>query len=229
MKTVVLIPAYNERKNISEVVTAVRKTVRNVLVVDDGSSDDTSKQAEVAGAKVLALPVNMGVGFATRFGADYAFEKLKANVVITLDADGQHPVSAVPLLLRAISKGHDVVLAVRTKERKNMPFVKRFGNGFLTFVVNVVYGTSFADTQSGLKAFTSKAYRKLNLTSNDYSICSEFASEIALKRLKYKEVPIDSLYDSWTKVKGTDIFTGVNIFLMTIFWKVFKWDSNSKQ
>lgn len=223
LKIAIVIPAYNEKKTIFSTIKSAKKIVKNVIVVDDGSLDETSELARKAGAIVLTQPVNMGVGFATRLGTEYAINSLKAGIIITLDADGQHPVSAIKKLLECISQGNDAAFAVRTEKKAAMPLLKRVGNLFLTNSLNFLYSTSFSDTQTGFKAFTAKAYEKLNLSENGYAFCSEFAVETALKKLKYCEVPIEPIYDSWTKIKGTDIVTGIRIFLKTLFWKVSKW------
>ncbi len=221
---VVVVPAFNERSSVGGLVRSVRRHLSRVVVVDDGSSDSTAKEARNAGAEVLSLPVNMGVGFATRLGVEHAIEQLGADVVVTLDADGQHCPGAIPFLLSGLSRGVDVVFAVR-KDRGSMPVVKRFGNYFLSAATNALYGQSFSDTQTGFRAFTAEAYRKMELFANDYSFCSEFASEVARNGLKYSEVPIDSTYDSWTAVKGTDLAAGARIFVNSLFWRFSRWRS----
>ncbi len=222
-KIICVIPAYNEQSRVSSVVNACQKYCRTILVVDDGSKDDTAIAAGNAGATVLRHPVNMGAGFATITGCRYAFEKLGADAVVTIDADGQHPPKLVPELLRKIGEGYDLVFTTRMAKNGQMPLEKRAGNWFLTAATNIACGGNFSDTQSGFKAFTRKAFQKLEIEGTGYEFCSEMAAEVARNRLKYCEVEIPAEYDAWTRVKGTDIVAGIRIFEKLLWWRAFRW------
>lgn len=224
LKTVAVIPAFNEAKRVGSVVRETKKYVDEVLVVDDGSRDKTQDVAERAGAKVLKLPANMGVGFATRVGADYALTRLGAGVIVFIDADGQHPPERIPLLLKKLDDGFGAAFASRSEQIRSMPLIKRFGNGVLTFATNLFSGGTFMDTQTGFRAFTSSAWDNLKLGSDRYEICSEIAWEAAKKGIKYCEVPIPANYDEWTTVKGTDVVTGFKIFVKLLWWRLTRWN-----
>jgi len=215
----IVIPAYNEAKTIGEVVAACRK-YGIVIVVDDGSTDNTSLIAKKSGAIVLTQPVNMGVGFTTTTGNYYAINELKFDIVINIDADGQHSPDTIPKLLEKIEEGSDFVFGSRMKNHEEMPFIKKLGNSFITSFNNLIFGTKISDTQTGLRAFTRSAYEKLNLQTDGYSICSEFACEVGRNKIKYSEVAIKASYNDWTKVKGTNIFHGLRIIYESILMKV---------
>lgn len=215
----IVIPAYNEARTIWTVVSACKKH-GIVIVVDDGSKDETSMLAKECGAIVLTQPVNMGVGFATTTGNNYAIRELKCDIVINIDADGQHSPEIIPELLKKINEGNDFVFGSRMKDNEDMPLIKLIGNNFITSFNNFIFGINISDSQTGLRAFTSSAYEKLSLKSDGYSICSEFACEVGRNKLKYREVAIKAVYDDWTKVKGTNLFHGLKIIYESILMKV---------
>jgi glycosyltransferase involved in cell wall biosynthesis len=215
----IVIPAFNESRIISEVITSSRR-FGTVIVVDDGSNDDTTEVAKKAGAIVLTHPINMGVGFATITGNKYAIDTLGCNIVINIDADGQHSPDNISDLVQKIDDGYDFVFGTRMKDNKDMPIIKKIGNFIITSFNNLIFTTHLSDTQTGLRAFTRAAWEKLYLKSDDYSICSEFACEVGRNHLKYCEISIKAVYDDWTKIKGTNIFHGIRIMYNSIVIKV---------
>ena len=210
-KTVAVIPAYNEEKRVGAVVREARKHVDSVLVVDDGSTDTTSAVAQKAGARVLRLPQNRGVGHATKKGVEYAINMLNAKWVVLLDADGQHPPERIPDILHGLEKGADIVFACRRFNAK-MPLLKRFGNWFLSLCSRVLAGVGISDSQSGFKAFTSAAFRRMRLGADRYEICSEIIFETGRNGLKYAEVPIETIYLEGAHRKGVGVMDGFRTF-----------------
>ncbi len=209
-KTVAIIPAFNEEKRVAAVVRGTRRHVDGVLVVDDGSSDGTLMAAKKAGADVMRLPRNRGVGAATREGAEFAISRMKAQRIVLLDADGQHNPADIPLLLRKLDEGFDIAFTFR-KPHRRMPIVKRFGNWWLTFSTRLLSGVNVADSQSGFKAMTAGAFGRMRLRTERYGICSEIVFEAGRRGLKYCEVPIETLGPSSEK-NGTGVMDGVKIF-----------------
>lgn len=217
MKTYIIIPGLNEEKHIASVVLEVKKEgYKNIIFVDDGSTDNSALQAEKAGALVLRHVVNMGKGAAVKTGCDYGCE-LGADILVLLDADGQHKPSEIKKLLKALN-GKDIVFGYRQMNEK-MPFIMRFGNWFINKASSVMNGVDLKDTQSGFRCFTKKAYKKIRWNSKDYSMESEMIANVAKKKLKYAEVPITTIYHD--NFKGTTVFDGVKIFLNIIRFKVF--------
>ena len=214
MKITAIIPAYNEEKNIREVISNVKNYVDEIIVIDDGSQDKTSEEAKKANL-VLRHIVNLGKGVALKTGVIAALKR-KADIIIMIDADGQHKSSDIPQLVKALG-GNDVVLGVR-KESEKVPFVKKIGNKGLNLLFRILFGLKVSDTQSGFRVFTSDACRKLTWTSQGYAVETEILTKIKKHNLKFVEVPIHTVYlDNY---KGTSIFDGLRIGLKMILWKL---------
>lgn len=214
-----IIPACNEEKNIISIVKKTKKYLDNVVVVDDGSKDKTKDAAEKAGAVVLKHVINLGKGAALKTGCDFAIRK-GAKFLVALDADAQHNPKDMPRFIEKLKK-YDVVFSYR-KASKEMPIVLRFGNWFISGVARALYGVSLNDTQSGYRAFSKEAYKKIRWNASDYSMESEMISRAGRQRLKYVQIPIQTIYSD--KYKGTTIIDGVKIVLNMFWWKL----SNSK-
>lgn len=209
-----MIPAYNEQKNIVGVVKRARKYAGSVVLVDDGSRDRTRELAASAGAIVLKHIVNLGKGAALKTGCDFAV-KNGAKSIIALDADAQHDPDDMPRFIEKLRK-YDIVFSYR-KASSKMPLVLRFGNWFISNVVNVLYGIKLNDTQSGYRAFSGNAYKKIRWNSTDYSIESEMIARVGKQRLKYVQIPIQTIYSD--RYKGTTIIDGMKIVLNMLWWK----------
>jgi len=211
-----VIPAYNEEKNISGIIKKTKKYVENVLVVDDGSRDKTRHAAEQANAMVLSHIINLGKGAALKTGCDFAVGK-GADFIVALDADAQHNPDNIPRFIEKLKK-YDIVFSYR-KASSKMPIVLRFGNWFISNVVNVLYGIRLSDTQCGFRAFSKAAYKKIRWNASDYSMESEMISRAGKQRLKYVQMPIETIYSD--KYKGTTIVDGIKIVLNMVWWRLF--------
>jgi hypothetical protein len=160
----------------------------------------------------------LGKGAALKTGCDYAFFKRDAEIVVAMDADGQHKAEDVLRLINTIkSKKLDVVFGGR-KIDKNMPFVLKIGNLGLSLMTRIMYGVKIDDTQSGFRAFTKKAYSKIRWISDDYSMESEMIARISKHKLKYYEIPIKTIY--LDRYKGTTVLNGIKIGLQILLWKI---------
>ena len=215
MKIFVIIPAHNEENNIAKVIGKVKKYSKNIVLVDDGSRDNTYDVAKKEGIIVLKHIVNLGKGAALKTGADYAVEN-GADVLVFIDSDGQHDPAEIPNFLSGLD-GVDIVFGSR-KRAGQMPFIFRFGNWFISFVSKLLFGLEISDTQSGYKALTAEAYRKIRWKSLEYSVESEIIALAGKKRLKYKEIFIKTIYSD--KYKGTTILDGIKIVLNMIWWRL---------
>ena len=168
MKLFVVIPAYNEEKNIDSVIKNIKSIQNcnsNIVVVDDGSSDSTFNIANQNQVQVLRHVVNLGKGAALRTGCDYAIQK-GADVIIAVDADGQHDPNKIPEFVDEI-KDNQIVFGFRTLG-ESMPFVLRFGNWFINKTTAVLFNIRLKDTQCGYRAFTSNAYKNIRWSSSYY-------------------------------------------------------------
>jgi glycosyltransferase involved in cell wall biosynthesis len=204
MNVVIVIPAHNEEKTIANVIKKAKKYGK-IIVVDDASTDKTNKIAKKLGAVVIRHKTNKGLGSSLQTGFQHAL-KMNYDVIITLDADGQHDPDDIPKFLNKINEGYDFVLGDRDLSR--YPFVKRFGNFFLNLATNFISGTNVKDTESGFRALRKDTLKKLYLKAEKYEIAVEIIFEAGRNKLKIANVPVKSpLY-----VKGVGVIDGFKNF-----------------
>jgi len=215
--TFVVIPAYNESKHISDVIAKVKGFCPNIIVVDDGSKDNTSKIAEKQKVIVLRHIINLGKGAGVKTGCDFALKK-GAKKIILIDSDGQHEPKEIPNFLKAL-EGKDIVFGYRSLNEK-MPFILKFGNKFINFTIKTLYGISLKDTQCGYRAFTASAYKKIRWSASDYSMESEMIANAGKNKLKYAQIPIKTIYHD--RYKGTTILDGMKIVFNMFLWRLKK-------
>lgn len=224
MKIFVVIPAYNEATKIGNVIKELKKNkYSDVVVVDDGSKDNTSEVARKNGAYVIKHVMNLGAGGATVTGFNYAV-KQGADIIVTIDADGQHDIADIKKVIQPILKKQaELVIGSRLINPKGMPFIRKFGNTCLNFLTYLLFGVWTTDSQSGFKAMTAEAYKKMNLKSTGFEICSEIIKEIGRTKIKFKEVPIHVIYTdySMTKAHGQSITNGIKTFIALAKRKFF--------
>jgi len=216
-KVFVVIPAFRESKTIGKVVESTKKFVKNVVVVDDGSEDSTADISRKAGAIVLTHIINLGKGAALKTGCEFALRQ-GADIFIFMDADGQHDPADISKFINSL-KGVDVVLGKRIL-RKKMPFILKFGNKFLDIVISLLYGEHISDSQCGYRALTKRAYGRIMWQSREYSVETEMIAHLLCNKLKYKEIPIKTVY--LDKYKGTTPLHGFKILYELIKWRILK-------
>ena len=215
MKIVIVVPAYNESRYISSFLQKLKAMHYPIVVVDDGSTDQTAARAQEQGATVLTHMVNLGKGAAMKTGCEYAFRKLGASAVIIMDGDDQHAVGDIAQFTRALKDGAEVVLGVRTMDAK-MPLYRLLGSKFASILINLLFGRYIADIPSGFKAFTRQAYQKLRWHSAGYEVETEIAVRLAKSRLPYTEVPISTIYHG--KEYGFNLLDAARILLKLPYW-----------
>ncbi|WP_297480356.1 glycosyltransferase family 2 protein [Thermococcus sp.] len=211
MKVLVVIPAYNEELTIGSVV-ALSMRYGDVLVVDDGSTDRTTQIAQAVGATVIRHEQNRGKAEALKRGFEYALSR-DYDIVVTLDADGQHNPDEIPHLIEPIVKDEaDLVIGSRylNGSKKKIPLYRRLG----LWVLNK--GTKLAtnievDSQSGFRAMNRKTLKTLNLDSNGYSIETDMIVKAKEINIRLKEVPITVRYDVPNKHKKNPISHGFSV------------------
>jgi len=217
---VVIIPAFNEATELGRVLEEMPLRINGLevfpLVVDDGSNDRTSYIARSHGAFVVRHLTNLGVGAATRTGFCAATE-LDAEVVVTMDADGQHDPADIEQLVRCVmQEDYDVAIGNRMIRPKGMPASRVAANWLLNAITLLVYRGSVSDSQSGFKCFTAKAVQLIDLKADGYDVCSEIVGEIFAKKLRYKSIPIKTVYTTYSRAKGQHFLNGVNIILQLL-------------
>ncbi len=215
MKTAAVIPAYNEGNNIKNVLNEVSQFVDEIIVVDDGSEDETYEIISNYPVRALRHEINLGKGAAMKTGCEAAL-KLNCDVILCLDADGQHKPDDIPRFLEKLQQDNDIVFGSRTIGR-NMPLAMFLGNKFLSAAICRLFKVYLSDTQSGFRAFTKSAYEKMRWESNDYSVETEMIINMAKNNLRFKEIEIDTIYHD--NYKGTTPVHGMQIFLKILKWK----------
>lgn len=216
MKTVAVIPAHNEGDSIAGVVERTREFVDSVVVVDDGSLDDTFVRAGDADV-VLRHAVNMRKGFALGTGVEAALGE-GADVVVLLDGDNQHDPGDIPRFIDILREENlDIIFGSR-QLNGDMPSILRFGNWWLTTSTRFLFGINILDTQSGFRVFRREAYEKLRWSSHDYGVESEMIANTAKHNLRYREIPIKTVYHG--SYRGTTVLDGLRIFLGMLWWRI---------
>lgn len=216
MKTLIVIPAYNEELTIGSVV-ALSKKYGDVLVVDDGSLDRTSEVAGACGAIVIRHETNKGKGQAIKTGFEYGISE-GYDVVVTIDADGQHNPDEIPKLLEPIVNGDaDFVIGSRyiSRAKKKIPFYRRIGLWVLNKGTTIASGLE-VDSQSGFRAITFSALKRLKLDSNGYSIETDMVVKAEENGITIVEVPIDVRYDVPNKHKRNPLSHGAGVLASII-------------
>ena len=213
----ICLPAYNEARVIGKVISSIRQEgYPNILVVDDGSQDNTAQEARDAGAMVLSHPINRGAGAATATGLEFASRENKYSYLVFMDADGQHSYQDLRALL-SVAPNYDVVIGSRHLGSMQMPFSRRLANAIGSIITFIFFGLYVKDSQSGFKVFNRKAMHKVQISFDRYEFCSEIIGEIYQKHLSYKEVPIKVIYTNHSKAKGQSIGNGFKMVLRFIF------------
>ncbi len=208
MRIVAVIPAWNEERTIQEVVRSVRERAAP-LVVDDGSADRTAALAREAGAVVVRHPVNRGLGAALGTGIAGALA-LGADVILTIDADGQHAPEDVPAMIAPILEGRaDATIGTRFSGKGHMPFLRRAANRIGNLVTATLFGVSVTDSQSGFRAFSAEAARKLRIRTDRMEVSSEIIAEIREHGLRLVEVPVTAVYTAYSLSKGQGLVMGL--------------------
>ncbi len=186
-------PAYNEGKYIGTMVLNTRQYVDEVIVVDDGSVDNTSEIASLAGAFVVRHHENMGYGAAIQSILAEARNRAP-DVLVILDADTQHNPEEIPHLISPIRDGYDFVIGSRRQQKSNIPLHRRIGQKVLLHSTNVLSHDRLSDSESGFRAFSAKAISALALRENGMAVSAETVAEAAKQGLKVAEVPISVAY-----------------------------------
>jgi glycosyltransferase involved in cell wall biosynthesis len=218
---VALVPAFQAEATVGAVVRGIRAAVRDVLVVDDGSTDRSGAEAAAAGARVLRLPANGGKGIALRAGLAEVLPAGATHVAF-LDADGQHDPADLPRLLAAAEKGEPFVIGSRMSEPDAIPAYRYRTNEIGSRILSRMTGLEVEDAQSGYRVVAADVLRRLALTARGYIIETEMLLKSARFLRRFCHVPVRAIYGGpshYRPFKDTWI-----ISWGAVYYKVFETD-----
>jgi glycosyltransferase involved in cell wall biosynthesis len=221
----IILPAFNESAVIGSLLDLLPRelTLNNchylvhIIVVNDGSSDDTasvvSKRKDVY---LINHLLNSGAGAATRTGINFAKE-LGVSYAVSMDSDGQHAVEDVIKVLKEIADNNaDFIIGSRLVESTGMPWYRVVGNKGLSLITYMIFGVFVKDSQSGLRGYNQTALQKIEFHSNQYAFCSEMIWSAHRQKLRIKEVPITAIYTDYSLGKGQTNWGAIQIIRQII-------------
>jgi hypothetical protein len=192
-RVIAAIPAYNEEKYIGTIVLKARQYVEEVVVVDDGSTDQTAEVAKLAGASVIQHRQNRGYGASVQTLLAEA-KKRKPDVLVLLDADAQHNPDEIPNLIKPILTGSDLVIGSREEQKVNIPTYRRIGQRVLSYFSHVLSGQKVVDSECGFRAFSPKAVTELGLRQQGMAISAETIAAATERGLNVTQIPVSAIY-----------------------------------
>lgn len=217
----IIIPVYNEGKVIRKVIASVLKQYKYVVCINDGSEDNSLQEIQATRAHYIDHPINMGQGAALQTGIEYARE-LPVKYFCTFDADGQHRLEDVAAMLEEIKKTKsDIVLGSRFRGRAiNIPYSKMVMLKLAIWFTNRTTGLGLTDTHNGLRVFNRKVAEEMQITLPDMTHASEILEIVAVKKYRYREIPVTIEYTDYSRGKGQSMINAINIGFDTLLRKV---------
>ncbi|MBN1645278.1 glycosyltransferase family 2 protein [Candidatus Woesearchaeota archaeon] len=208
-KIFIVIPAFNEEKAISGVISNLLKAnYDKIVVIDDHSGDNTYAIASEFPVYLLQHAINRGQGASLKTGIDFALQN-DANVIVTFDSDGQHRVEDLKSILEPILKGEaDITIGSRFIEKSKVPFFRKILLKGSVLVMFLFYRIKMSDAHNGLRAMSKTAAKKISITCDRMAHASEIIEEIHKKKIRFKEVPVTIKYDKETLKKGHGSYLG---------------------
>lgn len=221
----VIVRAYNEAAVLGSTLHLLMPFGYSIVVVDDGSQDGTKSIAKQFSVHYVQHAVNLGPGAALQTGITYAVQN-GADVIITFDADGQHPASQIPTLIAPILADEcDVVIGSRFLNPDDLalvPRAKRFVLRVGRIVSGVLAGVWLTDTHNGFRAFSRKAAEKIRVQETGFAYATELLDQIRRNRLRLEELPATIRYSEYSRQKGQKLSNSMNIVLDLLLRKVLR-------
>jgi len=219
---IAVIPAYNEEKNIGEVIRKCKQYVHQIIVVDDGSQDNTLQVAKSMKVITIANEKNKGKTDALKRGFARGINE-DGQIFILIDGDGQHNPEEIPLFLEKIREGFDLVIGARKFDKKVMPKIRILANSISSYLVSFICGVRVEDSQSGYRAIKRELLEKISLTSNRYQVDTEMIIKSAKSGYKIGFIPIETIYHAQAKSKINQVIDPLKfvfLLLKLTFWKM---------
>lgn len=221
----IIIPAYNEKTVIRDVVLSLHALgYNNIVIIDDGSSQNLFAEIHDLGVYYLKHYINLGQGAALQTGFCYAL-KNGAGICVTFDADGQHNANDIQSLIQSIRENKaDIVLGSRflMKDKSNIPFIRKLILNIARFVNFCFAGILLTDAHNGLRAFNKNVLEKIFLEENRMSHASEILLQVNKHKFRFLEVPVNIHYSAYANQKGQKNVNSINILYDLIMFKLFK-------
>lgn len=218
--TYVILPAYNEATRIQPVIEEIAQKGYKMVIVNDGSSDNTLEVVKESQKKypksiyIYSHIINRGVGVAMQTGFD-AVLRYNPKYIINMDSDGQHSADDLENVLEPLVTGRaQAVIGVRPL--KDMPLSRNIANSIMNLLTRIFYKVDVSDSQTGFRAITSEALKKININARGYLISSEFIREVNDNKIPFEEVPIKTIYTPETQAKGTNVTEAFKILIQMI-------------
>jgi glycosyltransferase involved in cell wall biosynthesis len=223
-RVMVIVPAYNEGPVIQATVRGLLDAGREVIVVDDGSCDETATVRELP-VHYIRHAVNLGQGAALQTGMTYAL-RAGADIAVHFDADGQHDWRQIDRLIAPILDGSaDFVFGsrfLRTTDAAQVPFKKRILLRIGILVSWMLAGVRLSDTHNGFRALSRRALEQVRLQENGFAHATEILQRVRQAGLRFVEVPITVTYTDYSKQKGQPISNSINVLFDLILSRLFK-------
>jgi glycosyltransferase involved in cell wall biosynthesis len=222
MNIFVVIPLFNEEKHIAHVLKDLASYKLEMVVVDDGSRDNSRLKVQNLKLKnviFLEHKINLGKGAAMKTGADWAFLH-GADAVVFVDADGQHETKDLTKFIDKLESGkYDIVFGSRNFQY-GVPLVRYLGNKFASVLISSLFGIYVSDVICGYRGITRKGYETLEWESSGYGVETEMVIKTGRNKLAFCEVPVETIYHD--KTKGVTILDAFGILGDVLKWKLSK-------
>lgn len=218
--TYVVLPAYNEATRIQPVLEDIASKGYNMVIVNDGSSDNTLEVIKQSKKKfpdqihIFNLLINRGVGVATQTGFE-AVLKYNPKYIVSMDSDGQHSADDLDNVITPLVTG-EAKAVIGVRPLKDMPRSRNYANAIMNLLTRIFYRVDVSDSQTGFRAITVDALEKISINATGYLISSEFIREINDNNIPFAEVPIQTIYTPETQAKGTNAIVALKILLQMI-------------
>ena len=222
-ETFVVVPAYNEGRVIGDVITGLASVFPNIVVVNDGSSDETAEVLRGLPVVVVKHQINLGQGASLQTGITFALER-GANYIVTFDADGQHRAEDALSALRLLGEGQcDVVCGSRfLGTTSNVPRMRKIILKTAVGLANLTAGTKMTDAHNGLRALSRQAAACLSISQSGMAHASEIMSQLRLHKLRIREVPVQIHYTEYSLAKGQSSLNSINILIDLVIGRFLK-------
>jgi len=194
MNKVVLIPVYNGGDHIKSLLKKIKNYIDDIVVVDDGSTDNTTELAKEEGAIVLSHKTNKGKGASLHTGIEYILDK-NYDLIIIMDADGQHNPDEIPRFIQHYQQTNSpIILGNRMKNPTSMPWIRKATNRIMSIIISKMCGQFIPDSQCGYKLIERKVFEKIKLYYTNYEVESEILIRAARYGFKIDSIPITTIY-----------------------------------